>query len=100
MPWRGRAASSRIRFHMKGNPDILRNVPAFLRIDNSHIKRVTIGDLIQSGKLIEVHCSSCRPARHLYIDVGSLDLKPPGSLDRSWARAEMLADVELSGSEA
>jgi hypothetical protein len=34
------------------------------------IKRVTIGDLIKSGKLLEVHCSSCRPARHLYIDAG------------------------------
>jgi len=35
---------------------------------------VTVGDLINSGKLLEVHCSSCRPARHLYIDAGSLDL--------------------------
>jgi hypothetical protein len=34
-------------------------------------KPVTIGDLIKSGKLLEVHCSSCRPARHLYIDAGS-----------------------------
>jgi hypothetical protein len=38
------------------------------------IKPVTIGDLIKSGKLLEVSCSSCRPARHLYIDAGSLDL--------------------------
>jgi hypothetical protein len=37
-------------------------------------KPVTIGDLIKSGKLLEVHCSSCRPVRHLYIDAGSLDL--------------------------
>jgi hypothetical protein len=37
-------------------------------------KPVTIGDLIKSGKLLEVSCSSCRPARHLYIDAGSLDL--------------------------
>jgi hypothetical protein len=36
--------------------------------------RRRIGDLIRGGKLLEVHCSSCRPARHLYIDVGSLDL--------------------------
>jgi hypothetical protein len=35
---------------------------------------VTIGDLIKRGKLLEVHCSSCRPARHLYIDADSLDL--------------------------
>jgi hypothetical protein len=34
---------------------------------------VTIGDLIRDGKLLEVSCSSCRPARHLYIDVSSLD---------------------------
>jgi len=37
-------------------------------------KPVTIGDLIQDGRLLEVHCSSCRPERHLYIDAGSLDL--------------------------
>src|SRR5262245_5647428 len=37
-------------------------------------KPVTIGDLIREGKLLEVHCSSCRPERHLYIDAGSLDL--------------------------
>jgi hypothetical protein len=39
-----------------------------------HIKPVTIGDLIRDGKLLEIHCGSCRPARHLYIDAGSLDL--------------------------
>jgi hypothetical protein len=38
------------------------------------IKPLTIGDLIRDGKLLEVHCSSCRPARHLYLDAGSLDL--------------------------
>jgi hypothetical protein len=38
------------------------------------IKPVTIGNLIKRGKLLEVHCSSCRPARHLYIDASSLDL--------------------------
>jgi hypothetical protein len=27
---------------------------------------VTIGDLIREGKLLEVHCSNCRPERHLY----------------------------------
>jgi hypothetical protein len=37
-------------------------------------KPVTIGDLIRDGKLLEVHCASCRPARHLYIEAGSLDL--------------------------
>jgi hypothetical protein len=37
-------------------------------------KPVTIGDLIRAGKLLEVHCGNCRPVRHLYIDVGSLDL--------------------------
>jgi len=37
------------------------------------LKPVTVGDLIRDGKLLEVHCSSCRPARHLYIDA-SLDL--------------------------
>jgi hypothetical protein len=39
-----------------------------------HIKPVTIGDLIRDGKLLEVHCGNCRPARHLYIDVDNLDL--------------------------
>jgi hypothetical protein len=34
---------------------------------------VSIGDLIKSGKLLKVHCSSCRPARHLYPEAGSLD---------------------------
>jgi len=38
------------------------------------MRPVTIGDLIRDGKLLEVHCASCRPARHLYIDAGSLDL--------------------------
>ena len=38
------------------------------------LKPVTVDDLIKSGKLLEVHCSSCRPARHLYIDAGNLDL--------------------------
>jgi hypothetical protein len=37
-------------------------------------KPVTIGDLIRDGKLLEVHCGNCRPARHLYIDAESLDL--------------------------
>src|SRR5262245_46490346 len=37
-------------------------------------KRVTIGDLIREGKLLEVHCGNCRPERHLYIDAGSLGL--------------------------
>ena len=35
---------------------------------------MTVGDLIREGKLLEVHCGNCRPARHLYIDAGSLDL--------------------------
>ncbi len=35
-----------------------------------HFKPVTVGDLIREGKLLEVHCGNCRPARHLYIDVG------------------------------
>src|SRR6478736_4387265 len=38
------------------------------------IKPVTIGDLVSQRKLLEVHCSSCRPERHLYIDADSLDL--------------------------
>jgi hypothetical protein len=38
---------------------------------------VTIGDLIKSGKLLEVHCSSCRPARHLHIEAGSLPKRMP-----------------------
>ena len=29
-------------------------------------KPVTIGDLIRDGKLLEVHCASCRPER-IYI---------------------------------
>jgi hypothetical protein len=37
-------------------------------------KPVTVGDLIREGKLLEVHCGNCRPARHLYIDAGTLDL--------------------------
>jgi hypothetical protein len=37
-------------------------------------KPVTIGDLIRQGKLLEVHCSNCRPERHLYIDAESLGL--------------------------
>src|SRR4051812_35284622 len=28
-------------------------------------KPLTIGDLIQEGKLLEVHCGNCRPERHL-----------------------------------
>jgi hypothetical protein len=39
-----------------------------------HFKPVTVGGLIREGKLLEVHCGNCRPARHLYIDAGSLDL--------------------------
>jgi hypothetical protein len=35
---------------------------------------VTIGDLIKSGKLLEVECSACRPSRHLYIEPLSLGL--------------------------
>jgi hypothetical protein len=31
-------------------------------------KRVTIGDLIRGGKLLELHCSNCRPERHLYLN--------------------------------
>jgi hypothetical protein len=31
-------------------------------------KPVTIGDLIREGKLLEVHCASCRPERHLYLN--------------------------------
>jgi hypothetical protein len=38
------------------------------------IKPVTIGDLVSQGKLLEVHCGSCRPERHLYINADSLDL--------------------------
>jgi hypothetical protein len=39
-----------------------------------HFKPVTVGDLIREGKLLEVHCGNCRPARHLYIDADSLGL--------------------------
>jgi hypothetical protein len=38
------------------------------------IKPVTIGDLIKSGKLLEVHCSSCRPGRHLYKTISLINL--------------------------
>ena len=31
-------------------------------------KPVTIGDLIREGKLLEVHCGTCRPERHLYLN--------------------------------
>jgi hypothetical protein len=40
----------------------------------AQVQAVTIGDLIREGKLLEVHCGNCRPERHLYIDVSSLDL--------------------------
>jgi hypothetical protein len=40
----------------------------------SRRKPVTFGDLIREGKLLEVHCSNCRPERHLYIDARSLSL--------------------------
>jgi len=33
-----------------------------------HFKKVTIGDLIREGKLLEVHCGNCRPERHLYLN--------------------------------
>ena len=46
-----------------------RRKPQLLRI-----KPVTIGDLIRECRLLEVHCGNCRPARHLYIDAGSLGL--------------------------
>jgi hypothetical protein len=39
-----------------------------------------IGDLIREGKLLEVGCGSCRPARHVYIDAGSLGLPKRMSL--------------------
>jgi hypothetical protein len=39
-----------------------------------HVKPVTVGDLIREGKLLEVHCGNCQPARLLYIEAGSLDL--------------------------
>src|SRR5262245_51878816 len=42
-----------------------RRKPQLLRI-----KPVTIGDLIKSGKLLEVHCSSCRPARWPWVTSG------------------------------
>ena len=35
---------------------------------------MTIGDLIREGKLLEIYCGNCRPARHLYIDASCLDL--------------------------
>jgi hypothetical protein len=38
------------------------------------LKPVTIYDLIRDRKLLGVQCGNCRPARHLYIDAGSLDL--------------------------
>src|SRR4051794_8813550 len=52
----------RNKAHCRRKPQPLRSKP------------VTIGDLVNQGKLLEVHCGSCRPARHLYIDAGSLDL--------------------------
>jgi hypothetical protein len=38
------------------------------------LKPVTIGDLIREGKLLEVHCASCRPERHLYLNPENLRL--------------------------
>jgi hypothetical protein len=35
---------------------------------------VTLADLARNGKLLAVHCSACRPERHLYIEAGSLGL--------------------------
>jgi hypothetical protein len=37
-------------------------------------KPVTIGDLIRDGKLLELHCSHCRPERHLYLNP---EISPP-----------------------
>ena len=37
-------------------------------------KPVTVGDLIREGKLLEVHCSNCRPERHLYLNAEILRL--------------------------
>jgi hypothetical protein len=51
------------------NPARSRRKPQLLRF-----KPVTIGNLIKSGKLLEVHCGSCRPERHLYTDAASLGL--------------------------
>ena len=31
-------------------------------------KPVTIGDLIREGRLLEVHCTNCRPERHVYLN--------------------------------
>ena len=45
------------------NPARSRRKPQLLRI-----KLVTISDLIREGRLLEVHCSSCRLERHLYLN--------------------------------
>jgi hypothetical protein len=35
---------------------------------------VTLGDLARDEKLLEIECSACRPARHLYIEPLALGL--------------------------
>jgi hypothetical protein len=37
-------------------------------------RSVTLGDLARDGTLLEVHCSACRPDRHLFVDPLSLGL--------------------------
>jgi hypothetical protein len=56
------------------------------------LKLVTVGDLISEGKLLEVHCRSCRPERHLYFNPEILRLPkrmpvPPGGAASKWAMA-------------
>jgi hypothetical protein len=60
---------ARLIARLPGNRARSRRKPQLLRI-----KPVTIGDLIREGKLLEIHCSSCRPERHLYIEASRLDL--------------------------
>jgi hypothetical protein len=85
-----------------------RNKASSRRKQPLRIQPVTIGDLIREGKLLEVHCGNCRPARHLYIDAGSLDLPrrmpvlgagQPSRLQRLWRQEQRHPSSDLGQAE-
>jgi hypothetical protein len=87
--WRTSMASSMARFAVSDRrlsndearriPKLIARLPELVERDRNkarsrrkpqplRFKPVTIGDLTREGKLLEVHCSACRPERHLYLD--------------------------------
>ena len=59
-------------------------------------KPVTIGDLIRDGKLLEVHCASCRPERHLCINPEILRLPkrmPMPEVASTWFAASAVPGI-------